>query len=324
MKERKRALPNGSALLAESQGFEPWVEFPLRRFSKPVPSATRPRLHRDCCFGGEKLNPDGAGCKPALRPAASGRTLPVVSDVPQPGDRLRAAMLEIGLAVGGLLLGTIILTILSALGLLPTEGSLGRGVQMAGGPAITLLAVLGYRAVAQWIDRNESPMLGAGVKPGALFPRSSVGVAVGVAALGIGAAIGGSYVLGLGLELIGAPVAEQDNILKLVEGFKSGDDVLPLILLAVSAVALAPMTEELLFRGLVFRRIAARGHAWPEAYALSAAVFAAIHTNPAGFVIYAWLGLVFAESYRRSGRLWVAMLVHAGNNAFALSLLVWG
>ncbi len=34
-------------MLAERQGFEPWVEvLPLRRFSKPLPSATRPPLHR--------------------------------------------------------------------------------------------------------------------------------------------------------------------------------------------------------------------------------------------------------------------------------------
>ena len=247
-----------------------------------------------------------------------------MSDVPQPADRLRAALLEIGLAVGGLLVGALILSVFSAAGLLPSEGSLGRGVRMAGGPAITLLAFFGYRAVARWIDGHAPPRLGTPVKSDAPFPRPPLPGAVGTAGMGIGAAIGGSYVLGLVLELVGAPVEEQDTILKLVEGFRSGDDMLPLVLLAISAVLLAPMAEELLFRGLVFRRIAARGHAWPEAYALSAAVFAAIHTNPAGFVIYAWLGLVFAESYRRSGRIWVAMLVHAGNNAFALSLLVWG
>ena len=30
--------------MAETQGFEPWVGFHLRRFSKPLPSATQPRL----------------------------------------------------------------------------------------------------------------------------------------------------------------------------------------------------------------------------------------------------------------------------------------
>ncbi len=247
-----------------------------------------------------------------------------MSDAPPTKARLRAGLFEVGLALGGLLLGTILFMIFGALGLLPTEGALGRGVQMAAGPAITLVAALGYRALAKVIDAGDSPLLGAPAVPDALFPRSSAKVAVGVVVLGIGAAIGGSFVLGLGLDALGAPVEEQDSIVALVEGFKSGDDALPFVMLVISAVALAPMAEEFLFRGLVFRRIASRGHALPEAYVLSAAAFAAIHTNPAGFVIYGWLGIVFAEVYRRTGRLWVAMLVHAGNNAFALSLLVWG
>jgi len=234
-------------------------------------------------------------------------------------------MLEVGLALGGLLVGTLVYVVLSAIGFLPSEGTLGRAVSMVAGPAITLVAALGYRALAKVIDENESPLLGpAPVRSDALFTQSPVGTAVVWAVAGIGAAIAGSYVLGLGLDLLGAPVEEQEGIVELVESFRSGGQIVPLAMLAVSAVVFAPLAEEFLFRGLLFRRIAARGYSWPEAFALSAGAFAAIHTNPAGFVIYAWLGVVFAETYRRTGRLWVAVLVHAGNNAFALSLLVWG
>jgi membrane protease YdiL (CAAX protease family) len=94
-------------------------------------------------------------------------------------------------------------------------------------------------------------------------------------------------------------------------------------MLAVSAVVLAPLAEESLFRGLLFRRILERVGPWP-AYVVSALAFAAIHGNLAGLVIYVWLGLVFAETLRRTGRLWTAIVVHMGNNAFALSLLVTG
>ncbi len=38
------AKPEPREMLAEREGFEPSVELPLRRFSKPVPSATRPPL----------------------------------------------------------------------------------------------------------------------------------------------------------------------------------------------------------------------------------------------------------------------------------------
>ncbi|MEM6294375.1 MAG: CPBP family intramembrane glutamic endopeptidase [Myxococcota bacterium] len=232
--------------------------------------------------------------------------------------RLRGALLEVGLALGGLFGGSLIFAALSAFGLLPSEGTLARGVGMAAGPVITLVAVLAYRWLSRRLDAGDpdAPM-------DAPFPRVATGTAVLWAVVGTLAAIGGSFVLGLLMDLVGAPIEEQDGIVALVESFKSGEGQVAFVMLAVSAVLAAPCAEELLFRGLLFRRIAGRGHV-PEAFALSAAAFAAIHANLAGFVIYLWLGFVFAEAYRRSGRLWVAMLVHAGNNAFALSTLVWG
>ncbi len=238
--------------------------------------------------------------------------------------RLSLAFVEVGLALGGLLLGTLVFYGLSAVGLLPTKGVLGLGVRMAGGPAITLIAVAIYRAVVRFFESGPTALLGVRLDHPAPFPRASVGRGFAWAGLGIVAAIAGSYALGMAFEQLGVPVEEQESIVALVESFKSGSALTPFLLLAVSAVVLAPFAEEWLFRGLVFRRIAASGRRLPEAFALSAASFAAIHTNPAGFAVYLWLGLVFAEAYRRSGRLWVAVLVHAGNNAFALSLLVWG
>ena len=37
--------------MAERQGFEPWVRFTARRFSRPVPSTTRSSLQICCTFG---------------------------------------------------------------------------------------------------------------------------------------------------------------------------------------------------------------------------------------------------------------------------------
>ena len=58
------------------------------------------------------------------------------------------------------------------------------------------------------------------------------------------------------------------------------------------------------------------------AYLLPAVIFALIHFNPTGLLTYLWLGVVFAHAYRLTGRLWVAMLVHFGNNAFTFGLLL--
>jgi membrane protease YdiL (CAAX protease family) len=83
------------------------------------------------------------------------------------------------------------------------------------------------------------------------------------------------------------------------------------------------VTEEWLFRGLLFRRVSMRsGRAL--AYGISALAFAAIHDNPAGFVVYLWLGVVFAAVLERTGRLWAAVAVHMGNNAYVLAMLFSG
>ncbi len=232
-------------------------------------------------------------------------------------------MFEVALALGGMLLGVAVLLVLGALGLVPTEGALGRGFGFAAGPGITLVGVLFYRWAAGRFDEMEVRSPDASVDESASSAHGSGGRALGWAGLGVVAAIGGSFILGQLMTVFGIPVAEQSGILAITEAAKRGEDLVAFGMLAVAATIAAPIVEEWLFRGLLFARVHRRGLR-PEAYVLSAAAFAAIHTNPAGFVVYLWLGLVFAETLRRTGRLWVAVLVHMGNNAFALATLMWG
>jgi membrane protease YdiL (CAAX protease family) len=144
-----------------------------------------------------------------------------------------------------------------------------------------------------------------------------------VASVGLVAALGGSFLLGQLLELLGVAVEEQVDILRIVEHARTSGEMRNLVVLGVAATVLAPLAEEWFFRGLLFRRltpVVGRG----IALGASALVFAAIHANPAGFVIYAWLGVVFALAIDRSGRLWVPIAVHTGNNAVAFALLLIG
>ncbi|MGB1015975.1 MAG: lysostaphin resistance A-like protein, partial [Nannocystaceae bacterium] len=85
-------------------------------------------------------------------------------------------------------------------------------------------------------------------------------------------------------------------------------------------VVLAPIAEEWLMRGLLFARIRRANPV--AAYAVTALAFAAIHGNPAGFVVYAWLAIVFAHAMARTGRLSAAIGVHALNNVITLSMLL--
>lgn len=149
--------------------------------------------------------------------------------------------------------------------------------------------------------------------------RKDVAICVAIALGGIVAAVAGSALLGLIQEqLSSTQIEEQEAIVALVER----GDPFELGLLAVSAVILAPLTEELLFRHMFFRRLLHRSVAG-LAWALPAVAFALAHWNPVGLLIYVWLGLVFAFCYHLSGRLWVAMAVHAGHNAIVLAMLVY-
>src|SRR5258708_191556 len=58
------------------------------------------------------------------------------------------------------------------------------------------------------------------------------------------------------------------------------------------AVVVGPLTEEILFRGIVLRGLLGRWTAWP-AIVTSAALFAAMHFNLAQVPVAFGLGLVF-------------------------------
>lgn len=99
----------------------------------------------------------------------------------------------------------------------------------------------------------------------------------------------------------------------------------------VTACVLAPISEELLFRGLVFCGLYRRSRVW--AYVLSmlafslAHVFAAMFFQPLGLtfvnlIVYLPAGFVLAWTYERSGSIWSAIFLHAALNA--LSMLLQG
>lgn len=100
---------------------------------------------------------------------------------------------------------------------------------------------------------------------------------------------------------------------------------------ALFAVVLAPMYEELLFRRVLFGRLWQAGHPL-LGMVLSGVVFAFAHEPPGAssnsvmaklllLLVYALMGMAFAWVYRRTGTLWASIATHALNNGFALLLL---
>lgn len=140
-----------------------------------------------------------------------------------------------------------------------------------------------------------------------------LGLGLGVAAwLGASLVSAGVVVL---LESIGVDAAPQaaEQALALVDPW----------LAVVSIVILAPIAEELFFRGVVFNAfLRERGRAW--AYVGSAALFAVIHLSLVALVPIFLLGLALAWVYDRTGSLLAPIAMHAVVNgtSVAIALLV--
>ncbi len=82
----------------------------------------------------------------------------------------------------------------------------------------------------------------------------------------------------------------------------------------VLAVVIAPLTEEILFRGVILRGLLSRWHP-SVAILASAMMFAFMHLNPAQTPIALGLGLLLGWIYVRTRSLGLCMLGHALNNS---------
>lgn len=87
------------------------------------------------------------------------------------------------------------------------------------------------------------------------------------------------------------------------------------------AVICAPLLEEMLFRGVIFRGFMKSMPPW-AAMLLSGAIFSLAHVNAATFGAIWFLGCAFAWLYRRTGTILASMFVHSAFNTFNLLLLL--
>ncbi len=102
-----------------------------------------------------------------------------------------------------------------------------------------------------------------------------------------------------------------------------------LVLLVVAAVLVAPVLEELLFRGVVLRGLMLRTGFWPAAV-VSSACFGTLHATAVGLaglpIVLATgvFGLGLCVLTRRTGRLGPGIGVHALRNAVAVAAVALG
>lgn len=95
------------------------------------------------------------------------------------------------------------------------------------------------------------------------------------------------------------------------------------LIFAVAVVVVAPFSEELFFRALLFRGMQGYWRLWPSML-VSGLAFGLFHGNLGVIAPFAAIGALFAWANARTGSLWTSITAHAGVNglSFALSLLV--
>ncbi len=150
-------------------------------------------------------------------------------------------------------------------------------------------------------------------RPRALRDPTRLATALAWGATAALAAFVGSTLVGGGLQLTGWEIEEQGWIQALMADKSS------LLLLTPWLVVFGPVSEEVFFRGYVFRRLFSSVGA-RAAYFVSAILFAIIHWHPVGFPMYMLIGLVFCWVYRKTGNLWAPVFGHVVYNGFVITL----
>jgi membrane protease YdiL (CAAX protease family) len=121
----------------------------------------------------------------------------------------------------------------------------------------------------------------------------------------------GTMVLSVAVSQVGLQPEGMKQVFDVVR--EVGQLAKSLLLLAV----LAPLVEELVFRGLLYGWLAGR---WGKTvgWIVSSLAFAAAHTEPAHIILVLPLGLLFGWLRQRTDSLLPSLVAHIANNSLAL------
>lgn len=89
----------------------------------------------------------------------------------------------------------------------------------------------------------------------------------------------------------------------------------------ITVCILAPIFEEILFRGILLRGLLQYGVSPIIAIALSSFLFGFAHLNPWQFLGAGFLGAIFGFVYYRTKSLWLVMFLHALNNIVSFIMM---
>jgi membrane protease YdiL (CAAX protease family) len=119
--------------------------------------------------------------------------------------------------------------------------------------------------------------------------------------------------------LVYSAIVRPDEPQKVVDNLGADDSTVLLVSGALVVIVVAPLCEELFFRGFLFRVLRLRMAFWFAAV-IDGLLFGLVHassTSIAALPILAFLGLVFCWVYERTGTLFATIAMHALNNTIS-------
>lgn len=235
-------------------------------------------------------------------------------------SRLSAVPWTIPDALYVLLLSTVAIYIIGGLILASVQGVLEPSQSEALALPLTSLILVGITTgYVRLRYKGATGLLFGTASPS--WRAAGYGVAGGLAAVGV-IALGLGTLLDLIVRSMGERLPEVQETFRQLAG---NDEVAPALVLG--AVAVAPVAEELLYRGMLFTAFRRRLALWP-ALGLSGLVFGMSHweTTLEGsllvLLIVVPLGMFLAWLYERTGTLLVPILAHATFNLIQVIVLI--
>ena len=114
------------------------------------------------------------------------------------------------------------------------------------------------------------------------------------------------------MESLGAETKQETVVL-----LETSRDPLILVIMVITAVVIAPLWEEIVFRGYLHPVIKKFGGIWAGALC-SSLLFAAVHNSLAAMLPLFLLALLMVWLYERTGSIWTPIAIHACFNAAAV------
>ena len=183
----------------------------------------------------------------------------------------------------------------------------------AGGVVVTASQQLALLLpIAFYVRRTRGSLAPLGLRRGG-WDAGDVVAGVGA---GLGAIVAGSIVIAITIAIVRAITGNEPSATNILND-TSGPW---LVLNALMAVVLAPLCEEVYFRGFLFQGLRGRFRFFPAA-ALSSTVFAFVHVEPIRFFGLAVMGVILAGVFERRRTLVASMAAHATVNVVAVLLL---